>query len=146
MNKWLTPSIVFVLGLLLGVGAMYLLGVRVRTGAPPLVYYDQSGQKVPVCQGLPDVAGISGSGLSVIKDNVLVDSGELRLTLSGLVGSELASDNTFMLVGGNRSPITIQLTAETDKPSGALSINDKIRIEGTLQGERVVAESITRIQ
>ncbi len=120
---------------------MYVVGVR-PTG------------NLAVCQGVPDVAGISGRALALIKDNKTVSGAEIRLVLAGSI-SEI-KDTTLTLVSPENPPITIKVSeqavvsglpeSDNNQPRSLkledLKVYDVIRVFGLIQGDEIVGDSI----
>lgn len=140
-NHWLKPSIIFVVGVILGISGMYLAGVRP---------WGNSG----FYQGVPDIAGLSGAGLALIKDNTAVINADLILNLTGII-KEIRG-NTLIITNGESPPITVVIQEQTSfykpPPEGSdqitnLTLQDLqqdqlIQIFGRLEGNQIVAETI----
>lgn len=133
-KSFLVPSIVFVVGIILGVGGMSAVGVRI-----PKDYKSE-----PLCKGLPDVAGISGKGLAIISDNELVKQADLRVKLQGMIGNLSVEDRTITLISGQAAPITVQLNDKLVEQID-LTVYDKVEVSGLLQGDKVIADSVTEL-
>ena len=141
MNDWLKPLITFAIGLVFGVGGMYIVGVR---------------PNVSLVEGVPDVAGLSGAGLALIKDNEAVTNADLLLNLTGTI-EEISSDK-FVIKSGNSPAVTVAIQGETviyEPPAEGsdqitnltlqdLRQDELVQIFGHLEGVEVVAESVIR--
>lgn len=141
-NQWLKPAVVFVVGLLVGIGGMYLAGVRPQGG-------------LAVCEGLPDVAGLSGKGLAVLNNNQAVTSAQLVVTLTGTIQS--IDGNKITIAQGANAPVVVTVgdrTSITGEPSqtgetsvfklGDLQQYESVQVYGHLEGDDVAADNIIR--
>lgn len=142
MSTWFKPLVAFAVGLVLGVGGMYAAGIR--------------PEGLPVVEGVPDVAGLSGAGLALIKDNQAVINADLLLNLTGTI--EAISDNKLIISNGSSPSISVVIENETaiyEPPAegsdqivnltvGDLGQDELVQIFGRLEGNEVVAESIIR--
>lgn len=141
-SHWLKPSIVFVIGVILGIGGMYLAGVRPQGNSA-------------VCEGLPDVAGLSGKGLAVLNNNQAVTSAQLVITLIGTIQS--IDGNKITVAQGANVPIVVTVgdrTSIAGEPSqtgeasvfklGDLQQYESVQVYGHLEGEDVTADNIIR--
>ncbi len=141
-SQWLKPAVIFVVGLLLGIGGMYLVGVRPQGN-------------LAVCEGIPDVAGLSGKGLVVLNNNQAVTSAQLVVTLMGTIQG--IDGNTITIAQGANAPITVKVsdqTSITGEPSQSgttpvfkfsdLQNYESVRVFGQLKGENVAADNIIR--
>lgn len=141
MNIWLKPLIAFAVGLILGIGGMYLVGTRPND---------------PIVEGVPDVAGLSGAGLALIKDNEAVTNADLLLNLTGTI-EEISSDK-LIIKSGNSPALTVVIQGETaiyESPAEGsdqitnltlqdLGQDELVQVFGHLEGVEVVAESVIR--
>ncbi len=119
---------------------MYLTGVRPNP--------------IPFAEGVPDVAGISGQGLALIKNNKTVSHAEVRLNLLGVV--DKIENNTLTLINGESPPIAVRITDETvifelakdNQPKNLklqdLTQNNVVQVSGRLEGSEVVADTLIR--
>lgn len=132
----------FAVGLVLGIGGMYLAGVRPQS-------------QLAVCEGVPNIAGLSGAGLVTIKDNKAVKSAQLVVTLSGVI-QEIGAD-TIVLMDGASVPITVTVGDRTSITSEVkdgeetsvfkfqdLQQYEFVQIFGHLEGDKISADNITR--
>ncbi len=133
--------IAFAVGLILGIGGMYLVGTRPND---------------PIVEGVPDVAGLSGAGLALIKDNEAVTNADLLLNLTGTI-EEISSDK-LIIKSGNSPALTVVIQGETaiyESPAEGsdqitnltlqdLGQDELVQVFGHLEGVEVVAESVIR--
>lgn len=143
MNTWLKPLIAFAVGIILGVGGMYLVGVRPQNN-------------LTVCEGIPDVAGFSGKGLLMLNDNETVTSAQLTVTLAGLIQN--IEGDTLTVTNGATAPVTVvvgnqtSITGEPSQTTGEtatfnfqdLQQYEFIQVFGRLVGDKVEADNIIR--
>lgn len=141
-TSWTKPLITFAIGLIIGVGGMYLAGVRPQSN-------------LATCEGIPDVVGLSGKGLLRLDDNKTVISAQLVVTLAGLIQD--IQGNTLTVANGATAPITVvvgdqtSITGEPDQ-DGDTSIfklqdlrqYEFIQVFGRLVGDKVEADNIIR--
>lgn len=141
-SHWLKPSIVFVVGVILGIGGMYLAGVKPQGG-------------LAVCEGLPNVAGLSGKGLAVLNNNQTVTGAQLVVILTGTIQS-IDGDKVTVAQGAN-APVIVTVgdrTSITGEPSqtgetsvfklGDLQQYESVQVYGHLEGDSVAADNIIR--
>lgn len=143
-NNWLKPLITFAVGIILGVGVMYLTGVRLSIS--PTGFGEISS-----------VPGFASTDFSLIKDNGAVTRADVFVTLRGSIRD--IKDNTITIVNGSGKPITIvvnenALIFEQPRQEGAtvgtprqftfneLKPGDMLDVFGLLQGSTVIAESV----
>lgn len=140
-TSWTKPALVFAVGLLIGIGGMYLAGKRPADLA--------------VCEGIPDVAGFSGKGLLMLNNNETVTSAQLTVGLAGLI--QEIQGNTLTVANGATQPVTVVVgdqTSITGEPSqtgetATFTLQDLkqyefIQVFGRLVGDRVEADNIIR--
>lgn len=147
MNEWLKPAIVFVVGLLVGIGGMYLVGVRPQSSSA--TYVDISR-----------ISGLTAANFDLLRGNSLVNRADLFVTLQGVIYE--IKGNTITLINGNSKPIVVvvnesapifvQLTQQGDQISqlqelklSDLKVNDVLDVFGQLTSDnQVIAQSVYR--
>lgn len=144
MNTWLKPLITFAVGIILGVGGMYLVGVR------PSIGPTGSGE-------ISSIPGFADVNFNLIKDNSVVTHADVFVTLRGVIRE--IKDNTITIVNGNSKPITLilnedgpifvkptqqgnQLSAPQQITFQDLKVNNVINVFGQLYGDKVIVESV----
>ncbi|MEK7100697.1 MAG: hypothetical protein AAB921_01200, partial [Patescibacteria group bacterium] len=143
MNNWLKPLITFAVGLVLGVGGMYLAGVRPNPSSDDLI------------EVIPEVANLSSSGLTALRNNSqVVDYATLSLTLRGVIagGDEkmLLYTDTVQLVHVNdtdiamlEKPVGDPIEWAKHSPEAMMQSGKDVEIINALTGVRAGKDGVT---
>lgn len=140
MNIWLKPLIAFVVGILLGVGVMYLVGIRPWGG----VNYE----------AIPDIGGTSVKALAYLGGNPALQEVTIKVTLTGEVDGkeedafllrQVANQGVWITVNENTAFIDSTASEESQFLSlQDLATGDKLTVFGIVSGESVIAEAVIR--